>query len=80
MITIKKSFQNKGTSVCLLLENPKSYIRAILMKKRLQMIKLFGTPLNHFYSMKLCQERERERVTLIEEDEIVESDIIQHKV
>ena len=51
------------------------------MKKRLQMIKLFGRPLNRFYPMKLCRERERERerVTLIEEDEIVESDITQHK-
>ena len=25
MITIKESFQNKGTTVCLLLESPKSY-------------------------------------------------------
>ena len=40
MITIKESFQNKGTSVCLLLENRKSYIIAILMKKKLQIIKL----------------------------------------
>ena len=58
MVTIKESFQNKETSVCLLLENLKSYIRAILMKKRLQMIKLFGRPSNRFYPMKLCQERE----------------------
>ena len=40
MITTKESFQNKGTTVCLLLENPESYIIALLMKKRLQIIKL----------------------------------------
>ena len=34
MITIKESFQSKGTTVCLLLENPKNFIRVILMKKK----------------------------------------------
>ena len=57
MITIKESFQNKGNIVCLLLEDPKSYIIVILMKKRLQIIKLFGRPLNHSYPIKLYQER-----------------------
>ena len=57
MITIKESFQNKGTTVCLLLENPKSYIIVILMKKRLQLIIFFGKPLNRSYLIKLCQER-----------------------
>ena len=33
MVTIKESFQNKGTTVCLFLENPKSYIIVILMRK-----------------------------------------------
>ena len=56
MITIKQSFQNKGTTVCLLLENPKSYIIVFLMKKMLQIIKLFGRPLNSSSLTKLCQE------------------------
>ena len=57
MITIKESFQNKGTTVCLFLQNPKSYIIVILIKKRLQIIKLFGRPLNRFYPIKLYQKR-----------------------
>ena len=57
MITIKESFQNKGTTACLLLENPKSYVIVILMKKMLQIIKLFERPLNHSHLIKLCQER-----------------------
>ena len=39
------------------IEDPKSYIIVILMKKRLQIIKLFGRPLNHSYPIKLYQER-----------------------
>ena len=57
MITIKKSFQIKGTTVCLLLENPKSYIIAILVIKRLQIMKLFGRSLKRSYPIKWCQER-----------------------
>ena len=72
MITPKVSFQNKGTTVCLFLENPESYIIVILMKKRLHIIKLFGRPLNSSCLIKLFS---REKLTLIEEDEIVESDI-----
>ena len=33
MITVKESFQNNGTTVCLLLENPKSFIIIISIKK-----------------------------------------------
>ena len=53
----KREFsKQRNYTVYLLLENPKSYIIAILMKKRLQ-IKLFGRPLNRSYPIKLCQER-----------------------
>ena len=57
MITTKETFQNKGTTVCLLSENPKSYIIVILMEKRLQIIKLFVRPLNRSYLIKLYQQR-----------------------
>ena len=59
MITIKESFRNKGTTACLLLENPKRYIIVILIKKMLQIIKLFGRPLNRSYLIKLCQQRKQ---------------------
>ena len=57
MIAVQNSLQNKGTHVCLLLQNPKSYIIVIPMKKKLQIIKLFGRPLNRSYLIKLNQER-----------------------
>ena len=57
MTRIKENFQNQGTNVCLLLENPKIYIVVILMKKNLQIIKLFGRPLNRSYLIKMYQER-----------------------
>ena len=34
MITLKERFQNKGTTVCLFLENPRSCIILILTKKK----------------------------------------------
>ena len=57
MIAVQNSLQNKGTTVCLLLQNPKSYIIVISMKKKLQILKLFGRPLNRSYLIKLYQER-----------------------
>ena len=73
MITITDSFFKKGITVCLFLENPKRYIVVILMKKKLQIIKLFGRLLNiSFLSNKIVS---REKLTLMEEDEIVENDI-----
>ena len=62
--------------MCLLLENPKSYIIAILTKKKVTDNKTFWKTVRLFLSDKIVS---REKVTLTEEDEIVKSDIIQVK-
>ena len=59
MITIKQSFQNKETTVCLLLENSKKLYHSNLDEKKVTDIKLFGRPLNRSYPIKLCQERKQ---------------------
>ena len=54
----KREFsKQRNYTVYLLLENPKSYIIAILMKKRSRILKLFGRPLNRSFPIKLCQDR-----------------------
>lgn len=58
--------------MCLLLESPKGYIIVILMKNRLHVIKLFGRPLSFSLSDKVVS---KEKITLIEKDKIVESNI-----
>ena len=58
--------------MCLLSESQKGYIIVILMKKRLHLIKLFGRPLSFFLSDKIVS---NEKITLIEKDKIVESNI-----
>ena len=58
--------------MCLLSESQKGYIIVILMKNRLHVIKLFGRPLSFFLSDKVVS---KEKITLIEKDKIVESNI-----
>ena len=64
----KKSIQN--TVLYLLSENQKSYSK--LDEEKLQILKLFGRPLNRFLSDKIVSKK---KLTLIEKDEIVESNI-----
>ena len=73
MITLKERFQNKGTTVCLFLENPRSCIILILTKKKkVTDNKTFWKTIKPFLSNKIVS---REKLALIEEDQIVESDI-----
>lgn len=58
--------------MCLLSESQKGYIIVILMKNRLHVIKLFGRPLSFSLSDKVVS---KEKITLIEKDKIVESNI-----
>ena len=74
MITIKESFQNKRTTVCLLLENQKKLYYSNLDEKNVTDNKTFWETIEPFLSDKIVS---GEKVTLIEDDEIVES--VQHK-
>ena len=67
----KREFKAKEL-LCLLLENPKSYITVILMKKKVADNKALRKTIKPFLSDKIVS---RQKLTLIEEDENVESNI-----
>ena len=71
MITMKESFQNKGTTVSLL-RKPKKLYYSNLDEKKVTDNKTFWKTLKPFLSDKIVS---KEELTLIEDNEIVESDI-----
>ena len=72
MITTKENFQNKGTTVCLLRKKSKKLNYNNLYEKKITDNKTFWKAVKPFLSDKIVS---GEKVTLIEEDGIVERDI-----
>ena len=72
MITKKESFQNKETTICLQLEKTKKLCQSNHDEKKVTDDQTFWKTIKPSLSDKIVS---REKLALIEEDEVVESDI-----